>query len=331
MALDDLDDGVELSYYWALLRPWRLRIALAAFAIGVATLLVTKFLFFHYYRAEGILRPASQEPQSTVNLGGLLGSISGGISGNSGSLLSSLFGTGTPTDVNEHMTIVSTYDFTMGIVERFNLGPRVCRKNWYHDLEALVGMHPYSRYSQYLAMEDRLDYSYDDKLGNLELDFEDTDAQFARKVLQGYVDGLRARLRNQAMLEASLAVKALEAELGKTSDSLLINQLDQLIAQEIQQEKTAEVQADFAFTVEEPPYVSDRIYTPWPLLDAAIAAVATCLLAVMWVVVRDRLTRSHRDTQRLVAVGLEPEEAPSAPEEEGLRLREPVRSRAQKG
>lgn len=328
MALDDLDDGVELSYYWRLLRPWWRRIAKVVAAITVATFLFTQFGLYHYYRAEALLRPASQEPQSTVNLGGLLGSIAG-LSG--GGALSSLFGNGTPTDASEHMTIVSSYKFTMEIVDRFNLASRLRPKTRLHELEARLGMHPYSRYSQYRAMERRFDYDYDTKLCNVELYFEDTDPDFARKVLQGYVDGLRNRLRDQAVLEASLSIKAMEAQLRNTSDALLINQLDQLIAQEIQQEVTAEAQSDFAFVVEEPPYVAGGIYTPWPLLDAVIAAIATCFLAVIWIVVRDRVTRSHRDTQRLVALGLEPRETASAREEDGLGLREPVRSRAQTG
>jgi hypothetical protein len=277
---------IAMIAYWRLFLRYRVRIVAAAVISMIGTLIVTEFCMVHWYEAEAVIRPASQETSSSVSLGGLLSSVAG-LQSLGTSSLSNLFG-GTAPDAAEHQAMLQSYEVTMAIVDRFNLTYVARRKNWIHQLEALVGLKPYSRYRVFLEMQDLFDCSYDDKEGNLTIDFLAPSPEFAEKVAQGYLDELRLRLRKRAISEAQRAIAALQIEVSRTSDPLLISQLEQLIAQQIQQKSTAEVQADFAFMVIQRPVANDKVYTPAVILVVPIAGFLAAMITLLWLVFRER-------------------------------------------
>jgi len=138
-------------------------------------------------------------------------------------------------------------------------------------------------------MTTRFNYDYDDKAGNLTLTFWDPQAADAERILNLYINALRERLRTRFVQAASAAVTSLQQQIDVTSDALLVPQLDQLLAQQLQQLGTAKVQADFAFILIDPPAVPERPQAPLPLIDALLVGILTPLLASIWFLMKDRV------------------------------------------
>ena len=84
----------------------------------------------------------------------------------------------------------------------------------------------------------------------------------AQEILQYYLDDFRELQRQEAIRNASAAIQSLEKEAGSTGDSLLRENLYALAARQVERQKLAEVEADFAFKVLEQPVSPDRPYSP---------------------------------------------------------------------
>jgi hypothetical protein len=252
----------------------------------VLTFTITKFAMTHWYRAQAILRPASQEPESSTNLGAILGNIT---SGGTNTSLGNLFGT-SASDANEFVAIVTSVDFANQLVSNYNLEPVLLRHQpvisailwWYYGAPRHL-----STRMRYRLMNARFSYVYDSNQGNLTFWFEDPDRGEAKRISEAYVDLLRERLRNRYVQTASAGVKALEQQVAKTSDMLLAGQLDQLLAQQLEQVGTAELQANFAFAIIDPPVVPDGPYRPSPLIDSLLASILAPLVAAAWLLARN--------------------------------------------
>ncbi len=284
--------GIEeriLSYY-ATLRPRLREIGVATALAMVLTFVTTSLLMTHWYQAQAVLRPASQEPQSSVTLGGLLGNITAGPGGAGGGVLNSLFGGSGASDANEFIATMTSVDFTRELIRSNNLTPMLLRHvtPWSSPLLWLGIARP-TPWKMYKLMAARFNYDYDDKAGNLTLTFWDPQPAEAERILNLYISALRERLRTRFVQAASAAVVSLEQQIGKTSDALLVPQLDQLLAQQLQQLGTAKVQADFAFILIDPPSVPERPQAPLSLIDTILVGILTPLLASLWFLSRDRI------------------------------------------
>jgi hypothetical protein len=114
-------------------------------------------------------------------------------------------------------------------------------------------------------------------------------------MLEQLVDLMRERLRVRYLRAAKAAIQSIEQQVTESSDMLLVGQLDQLLAQQLQQVGTAELQADFAFVVIDPPVVPDRPHWPQPLIEALMALVLAPGVASGWLLVhhsrRQRMAR----------------------------------------
>jgi hypothetical protein len=125
-----------------------------------------------------------------------------------------------------------------------------------------------------------VDYSIQGQ--NLSVHFLERDPLVAQQVLQYYLDDLRALRRREAIKSASAAIASLEKEAKETGDSLLSQQLYGLVARQVQRQKLAEVESDFAFRVLDPPISPDKPYWPRARINCFIALIAAPLL--MWIV-----------------------------------------------
>ena len=121
--------GIEerILGYYATLRPRLREIGVATALAMVLTFVTTSLLMTHWYQAQAVLRPASQEPQSSVTLGGLLGNIAAGPGGAAGGALNSLFGGSGASDANEFIATVTSVDFTRELIRSNNLAPMLLR------------------------------------------------------------------------------------------------------------------------------------------------------------------------------------------------------------
>jgi hypothetical protein len=277
----------SLDYCWSVLSPWKRHLALCGLCAMALSFIVTRFAMTRWYRAQTILRPASQEPASSTNLGAILGNIT---SGGTNTSLGNLFGT-SASDANEFVAIISSVDFANQLVVKYNLEPVLLRhKRWWSHP---TPRHP-STWMHYRMINARFAYLYDSNQGNLTFWFEDPDPQQAKRILDAYLELLRERLRARYVQTAKVAIEALEQQIAKTSDVLLAGQLDQLLAQQLEQVGTAELQASFAFVVIDPPVVPDGPYRPAPLIDSLVALILAPVAAAVWLLLcssRPRIAR----------------------------------------
>jgi len=194
------------------------------------------------------------------------------------------------------MAIIRSYDFTMHVVQRYHIDREVLRGTG-------LSIHEMTRWSLYRLIQSRLGTEYDYKSANLSLYFIDSDRNVAEAMLTDVLDQLREKLRSEEVDSASAAVAALSAEVAKTSDALLQNQLYDLMARQIQREKLAQVQADFAFKVIEPPVTPDyyvghgaKYYSG---LAGALTFIGLCLLIVgrQWI----QTAQAHLEATQLAS------------------------------
>jgi hypothetical protein len=268
---------------------YRWKIALCTALAMLITFACAKFLMTRWYQAVTLLRPASQEPQSSFSLGTILNSVTGPAAGPLGNLFGS-----TAQDAQELLALLGAVDFNANLAQRYKLAPIITRhKTIMARLSlAIIGgdsQKSLSRWTLYRLMQSRLDASYDDITGNFTVKFMDPDPIEAQRILSLYLESLRQKLRDRAVVGSAAAIKALETAAATTSDSLMVGQLDQLLAQQLQQLGTAEVQADFAFVVIDPPTVPPTPYSPRPLIDTAAAGILTPFLLCLWLMGRERL------------------------------------------
>jgi hypothetical protein len=285
------DEALEFYDYWLLIRPcWR-RILICTLGAVFSTVLLTIFVLPHWFRAQAVLRPASQETQNQqavmANARGIINSL--------GSSVSYALGIGSnDNDAQEFMIILASYDFTTSLIRKYQLQSHVVPPTFLRTLQQRLGINPYTPWKQFRKMRSLLDINYDLQGGNMTLGFRDKNREMARKILGYYIDELRVMLRKRATAVATVAVASLERESLRTSDVLLVQQIDQLVAQQLQDKLTAEMQSDFVFTVADPPSVPDGPSEPWMYLNVLAAAALTPLFCVLWIVFYQSVYKPQR-------------------------------------
>jgi hypothetical protein len=289
-GLDVLDEDLGLYDHWVLIRPFMQKILLCTLSAVVTTVLVTAFVLPSWYRAQAVLRPASQETQ---NQQAVMASASGIMSSLGSSVSSALGLGGNDNDAQEFMAILASYDFTIGLVQKYQLQPHLLPPTFVRRLEQQLGLNPYTSWKGFWKMQSRLSVNYDLEAGNLTLGFEDKDPEMAKRVLHYYIYELRDLLRKRAASVATVAVDSLERENAKTADILLQQQIDQLVAQQLQNKLTAEMQSDFAFTVEDSPSTPDLPSDPWLVINTLLALGLTPLCCIFWVVFHERVYKPN--------------------------------------
>lgn len=288
---DQADEGLELYAYAMLVKPHLLKIIVCTFAAALTTGLLAVFALPHWYRAQAVLRPASQQ---TENQQAVMANASGVLSSLGSSVSSALGLGGNDNDAEEFMVILAAYDFNIHLIQKYQLQDDIVPPTRINRSLAAMGLKPYSLWHQFKKIQSRLDVNYDLQAGNLTLGFQDKNPARASQILGEFIDELRELLRKHAVNVAQVAVKSLNGEIAKTSDALLIQQLDQLVAQQLQAQLTAEMQSDFAFTVDDAPATAEVLYSPWIVLDSVIAAALTPLFCLVWLVFYEVVFKPQR-------------------------------------
>jgi capsule polysaccharide export protein KpsE/RkpR len=278
--------SLGVLYYLNLLKPWLRWMAVCAGVAIILTYLTARLLLTHWYQAQAVLRPASQEPQTSLNLGSLFAAA-----GQTGGF-SNIFGVGAP-DVQEMLSILAAHQFDIELIRRNNLAPiLLAHKPMVAALRLrLFGGRMDGATNLRALLLSRFEADFDNTTGNLTIGFVDPDPRQAQRILQLFIDKLLDRLRQRAHESSAAAIAALEKEISQTSDTLLVSQLDQLLAVQLQQLGTSEVQADFAFVVIDPPFLPEFAFSPRPFVDALVAALLVPLLVSIWVIAKDIVRR----------------------------------------
>jgi hypothetical protein len=272
------DSTVELVPYILMLRErWR-AIASAAITAVAVTGVVTGFVLPKWYRATAVIRPIST-PAVESRISGFLGGLGGGFGGGLGGLAASL-GAGGDNDAEEYIAILQGFQFNVSLAERYHLSAELLKPGLFGFLHGPKPKDPY--WAMYRALKNRLDYDYSIKTGNITLFFEARNRRDAEKILSCYIHDLRDLLRAREISGTSSAIDSLEAEAKMTPDAVLRSELYELVAKQVQRMKMAQVEADFAFRVLDPPAASDKPYSPWVLVDCILAAFLALVVSVPW-------------------------------------------------
>jgi LPS O-antigen subunit length determinant protein (WzzB/FepE family) len=285
------EEFVDLrEYLAALARRWRL---LAAATIGAmaAAGLFARFAMTRYYRAEAIIRPINAS-MVQGRLSGLLGGV-GGFGGLTGASLSPFAGEAA-NPASEYMPVLRSFDFTTRLIARHSLAPELPIRGWAPWAEPTAD----PQWARYRLMKRRFDCEFSLRTGNLTLSYMDPDPAMARRILAFYISDLRERLRREQIRDAAEAIDSLRGEVRETADNLLQTQLSELLARQIQQEKLAQVQANFAFKVLVEPTASDRPYRPLVMLDALLAGAVTLFVLAVAILLREADGSAARERTR---------------------------------
>ncbi|MHB8382855.1 MAG: hypothetical protein ACYDC3_11030 [Candidatus Binataceae bacterium] len=244
-----------------------------------------KYFSVKWYRAQALITPVSPDATLASSVGEGTSTGVGGMSG-----LAEMFNLGGASDnvtISErYIAIMSSYAFTSDLIIRYHLDRRIVQTSTDH----VPHMSPWKMHEEITR---RFETDYDYRSGNLALYFIDSSPDEAKAILEDYLASLRDKVRSEEVQAASSAVASLQDEIRDTSDALLQNQLYELVARQIQREKIAQVQADFAFKVIEPPVVPDSYYAPQAWRNAAIAASITFLLMCVGTLAWDFIARAR--------------------------------------
>ena len=289
---------LQLLHYGGLLRARWILIAALTIGIGLGYGLYTKFLTVKWYRAQAIVTPVP--PEEGISMGtGSAGDMAGGLGEGIVSLLGGGGGADTVTLAQRYTAIMNSYAFTTDLVNKYHLE---------HNIIGVRSKHAptVTKWSIHTMIADRFSTEYAFKSGNLTLYFMDPSPAEAQRVLGYYLDSLRDKLRNEEVQAGASAAASLEEEVRKSSDALLQTQLYELMARQIQREKIAQVQSDFAFKVVEPPVVPDNYFEPKARDNAVLAASITFVIVCAWILGSDFIRRAKAQLEGLNQVTDEP-------------------------
>ena len=291
-GLSGAGDGIDLLPYLLVLRDsWRMIVGAMAVML-VATFLITKYVMTRSYRAMAILRPtlklATQGRLAGLVVPDNLGSFSG------------LMGGRAADEAAEYTTILQSFVFTTALIEHHHVAQRPAGI-LLTSLSYLGSGESDPQWQRYRLMESQFSCEYSPKTGSIALYYEDRSAADAQRILNYYIDDLRDQLRRREVQDATTAIGSLKTEARAASDYLLQTQLYELIARQMQQLELAQVQADFAFAVLEPPIAPRRAYRPSIPLNCSLAAILGAIFASGWVLVTRRESEASpsRETARI--------------------------------
>jgi len=269
------DEFVDLRPYLATLSArWR-TIAAVTIVAAVITAVTVSLAFPLWYRATAVVRPISTNAVEG-RISGLVGGLGGGLAGLSS--LASLTGGG--NEAEEYVAILHGFRFSVALAKRHQLMGELLKPGL---LSFLPSRPKDPAWTVYRALQKRFDSDFSVKTGNLTITFEAKSRGDAERILGYYIDDLLDLLRTRDIRDATSAIDSLEAEASSTPDPMLRAQLYELVAKQVERKKTAQVEADFAFRVLDPPAASDRPSRPQIALDALIAAFLAASFSGVWV------------------------------------------------
>ncbi len=173
----------------------------------------------------------------------------------------------------EYITILTSFSFVTALIERHHLEAEILPMDKsYADADA-------RQWAVYRIMLQRLRCDYSVKNSSITLSFEDPSRERARRILGYEIDDLREKVRSREVHNAADAVASLNQRLKTISDTFLIREIYELIAAQIQRQELAEIEADFAFTVLQPPVAPDLPVWPRVLVNALAGGFIALMLS----------------------------------------------------
>jgi hypothetical protein len=275
---------IQLLHYWNLLRARWVMIVVASAGTALAVGLFTKFFMQKIYRAETVITPVAVA-QSLANSAGM-----GGFEGMGGRGVMSLFGFGGDSDnsltAQRYIAIMRSYSFTTELARRYGVDKVIAN----HEGVDPASLSPWKISD---TLKQSVDAEYDYKTGNLTVYYFDPNPAYAKQMLNNFLESLRDKVRSREIKSATTAADSLREEIARTPDAILQNQLYELLARQIQRAKLAQVEADFAFKMVEPPLVPEKYYSPVARSNAILAGALVFAGLCGWIIASDLLRRAR--------------------------------------
>lgn len=280
---DDLRD-----YLAPVRREWKI-LAIVTVVAMLASFAFSKYQLTRWYQAIAIIKPMT--PQQTAgHLHGLLGGANLG-------MLGDFVGSQYNSDAaQEYITILTSFTFVTALVDRHHLENEILPrgKSW-PDADS-------RQWAIYRMMLERLRCDYSVKNSSIALSFEDPSRERAQRILGYEIDDLREKLRLREVHNAADAVASLNQRLKMISDTLLLREIYELVSAQIQRQQLAEIEADFAFTVLQPPVAPDLPVWPRVLINTVGGGFLALALLSIGLLIYDK----WRDLDRRGTVQIEP-------------------------
>ncbi|HLH77482.1 MAG TPA: hypothetical protein VKV28_11805 [Candidatus Binataceae bacterium] len=251
-----------------LARHWR-ALSLTAGLAMLVSWFVTSFAIARQYRATAVLRPldrAALGSQASAQLTALMGLEGRGSSDNS-------------ADAEEYIAILQSYEFTSALIHKHHLTGHLLAGGNGAKNGRPSSLSWHDQYRLYKLMSRRLSCDYSLKTRNLTITYDDLSVADAERILGYYIDDLRMKLSREQADEARTAVTVLQGDATGAVDPLLLNQIEELIAAQIQRQELAQAEANFAFRVLEAPVAPDSPVRPRRGVDTVAAGLLALLTA----------------------------------------------------
>ncbi len=255
-------EELTLLFYWRSLwrrRRWLVGLTLLGTVLGLggAALRAPK------YCARAVLRPVSTPDVMSqfANAGSLLGLPLGGRN---------------ETDAYHYISIIKSREFLFRLLEenRLSESTDLASAGW-------LGSKRPGPWETYRAVTRAMEVEFDRRQGNIVIDLTLKDRRLAQNLLAWTIDDLRRQLRKSVLDECENTNRSLEEQIKRTPDDLVRGQLYQQIGRCLQRAALAKVQADFAFSVIDPPLADDRPTNLAPLEVGALCAFAILMLGAL--------------------------------------------------
>ena len=266
---DFTDVEIDPREYFAVFRKVWWKIVLLSLAASLVTLLVM-LRMPKIYQATAVVTPASDEKKQIPALGAL---ASFGIE------------VGGPSKAEDLDTLFKSNDLTVRVFKKYNLWPFVLgdrydpttgkvKASWTERVfrSASPTKDP-AYWDAVRAAKKALKISVDKKAGTLSISFQTLSPEQSPKIVGYYLEEAKNRLQEEALDRTMKNKKFLEAQLGKTMDTLTRDRLYSLFGQEVEREMLAHNREQFGFKTIDAPQIPDRKLKPRAGLGAILAFV----------------------------------------------------------
>ncbi|MBP2677587.1 MAG: putative rane protein [Deltaproteobacteria bacterium] len=276
------DDVIDVREYSAVIRKAWWKVVLFSLAVGIVTLIVM-FQLPNMYQATAVLTPGTDEKKQIPALGAL---ASFGID------------LGGPSKVEDLETLFKSHDLTVRVFKKYSLWPLVLadrydsatgkvKASWTERLFRIASQPREPGYWDAVrASKDTLKISMNKKAGTLSVSFLSTSPVPAPKIVGYYLEEAKNRLQEEALDRSMKNKKFLEAQIGKTVDTLTRDRLYALFGQEVEREMLAHNREQFGFRVIDAPQIPDRKFRPLRGLISLLATVVSFFLGCVFFIAR---------------------------------------------
>ena len=247
-------------FYWRSLWRWRLWLVVlmlsgAALGIGAARLRTPT------YRAGTVLRPISA-PEMVSQF-----SFAGSLLGMGGK---------SEADAYRYISIITSHQFLFRLIDEHRLteSSELAGNGW-------LGPRRLDRWGAYRVLKSAMEVQFDRRQGNIVIDLRLRNRRLAESLLGWMIGDLREQLRKGVLDECEASNRSLEDQARRTPDDIVRQQIYQQIAYDLQRVALAKVQADFAFSVIDPPLADNQPADLAPRAAGALTALALLMLGTV--------------------------------------------------